>query len=323
MITDIFESFKGLASAQSRVELSAIALPGVRSDYLARSEEGAPVFLLSDSSSPIYVPAIELRNVRVDFHRTCSVSANGSHFEGQFATISCDAGVPELYEIFIRSVAASLQQLSSSATTSELQECIQSLLRLFRDLSRPSNKNIAGLWGELFVIYSSRRKDLLLAAWHLDVKERFDFSWDVGCLEIKATTMERRSHQFAQEQLNPPEVGSGHVVSVMLRKLNGGLGVVDLAKEIEKEILSFPELRTKLWKSVLQCVGSDFSERLDVRFDLDYAERNVMIVAMSEVPNVHENRDSRISAIRFQADLSSITAPCGVSALAKIGSMFS
>lgn len=320
---DIYEMFHRLDAARSRIELSAIPLPGARRDFLAKSEDGAPVFLLSDSSPPDYFPPIELQNVRVDFHQPCSVDTCGSQSEGQFATVSCDARVPELHEIFIHSVAASLQKLPVSANTLDLQACIQSLLRLFQALSKPSGRHVAGLWGELFVIKSVRRKDLLLSAWHSKINERFDFSWSNGSLEVKATTTGWRRHEFSQQQLCPSVIGRGWVVSLMLQRQNGGLGVVDLAREIEADIYRFPELREKLWECVLSSVGSEFSESLDVRFDVGYAERNMMIIPMAEVPRITDLQDPRISGIKYQADLSSSIASRGDLARSELDHMFS
>lgn len=64
---------------------------------------------------------------------------------------------------------------------------------------------------------------------------------------MKATAKELRQHEFALEQLQPPLGGIGYVASVLLQPLNGGLGVIDLANEIEAKLASEPQLRQKLW----------------------------------------------------------------------------
>lgn len=302
----LFVQFQALPSAPSATDFSAFALPGTRGDFLAKAGDGGPVFLLKDSSPATYSPAIELRHVSVQFHSTCRVTTGLGAVEGQFAVIKCDAGVPELHEVFIRCLAAAVEQLPLNATTSDLQRCLQSLLDLFRALGRPSNNEVTGLWAELFVIAKSKDIAHALSAWRADQFERFDFSWPSGCLEVKATLKDLRQHDFALEQLNSPLGGKGYVVSVLLQALSGGVGVVDLANEIEANVSNEPQLRQKLWESIAAALGSDFSERLDRRFDPSYAERSLAVYAMGDVPAPEWPSDPRITAVRFRADLSNV-----------------
>ncbi len=318
----LFASFQALPLATSLVDFSALPLPGPRGDFLAKGDDGSPVFLLRDSSPAIYSPAIELKYVDVQFHSTCRVTTNGAAVEDQFAVISCDAGAPELHEIFIRCLTAAAEQLPISATTPDLQRCLQSLLDLFRSLGRPSNREVTGLWAELFVIAKSKNIPQALRCWHADQFERFDFSWPSGCLEVKATAGELRQHDFALEQLKSPLGGTGYVASILLQILNGGVGVVDLANEIEANVSGEPQLRQKLWESIAAALGNDFSERLDRRFDPSYAERSLAVFAMDDVPAPDQPSDSRVSAVRFRADLSTGSSSQGSIGRAVLDSLF-
>jgi hypothetical protein len=303
---DLFASFTALAAANSAVDFSAEPLAGRRSDYLAKAADGSPVFLLQDASPASYSPAIEFKNVSVQFHSTCRVTTASGTVEDQFAVVSCDASVPELHEVFIRCVAAALEQLPIRASTSDLQRTVQALLDLFRALGRPSNREVAGLWAELFVMLRSKNVAQALSAWHADQFERFDFSWATGCLEVKATVKEVRQHEFALEQLQSPIGGAGYVASILLQPLSGGLGILDLANDIERVVAAEPALRQKLWENVAAALGSDFSDRLDRRFDPSYAERGLIVYAMSDVPAPEQPGDSRITAVRFRVDMATV-----------------
>lgn len=303
---DMFPSFLALPSASSAVDFSAVKLSTRRSDYLAKSSNGGPVFLLHDASAASYSPAIELRYVSVQFHSTCRVTASGDMLEDQFAIVSCDGNVPELHEIFVRCVCAAAEQLPLKASTSELHSCIRDLLEVFRALGQPSIREITGLWAELFVILRSKDATHALELWHSDQFERFDFSWASNCLEVKATVNEIRQHEFALEQLKEPVDGAGYVVSVLLQPLSGGMAIVDLANGIERTLASHPTLRQKLWRSIAAALGSDFSERLDRRFDPSYAERSLAVYRMVDVPAPQEPRDHRITGLRFRVDMSTV-----------------
>lgn len=113
-------------------------------------------------------------------------------------------------------------------------------------------------------------------------------------------------HEFALEQLQPPISGVGFVASVLLQPMNGGVGVTDLANTIEQYVSVEPQLRQKLWENVAAALGSDFSERLDRRFDPSFAEHSLSIYAMGDVPAPDQPRDPRITGMRFRVDLSSV-----------------
>mgnify|MGYP003583303895 CR=1 FL=1 len=303
---DLYRAFANLEPGASTSEFVAIALSERRRDFLAKTDGGCPVFLLHDSSASTYTPAVALKNVSVQFHSTCRVTTPAGAIDGQFAVVSCDSAVPELFELFVRCFAATVERLPDSAGTRNLETCILELLDLFRALSRPSSREVTGLWGELFVISASRDISGALNAWRADQFERFDFSWADSCLEVKATVREQRQHDFAVEQLMCPSGGKGYVVSLLLQPLSGGLGVMDLARGIEAAVVSEPALRQKLWENVGAALGSDFSDRLDRRFDHSFAKRNLSIFAMSDVPVPSAPNDPRISNIRFRVDLTTV-----------------
>lgn len=303
---DLYRAFNDLHLAGSAMEFTAVALSERRRDFLAKASDGSPVFLLHDASAATYSPAISLKNVSVQFHNTCRVTTATGTVEDQFAVVACDASVPDLYELFIRCFAAAVEQLPMSAGTGDLDECVHGLLDLFRALNRPNSKEVTGLWAELFVITTSRNVSRALEAWHADQFERFDFSWPTGCLEVKAAVKEVRVHDFALEQLQAPMNGQGMVASLLLQPLGGGVGVMDLARNIEAGILAEPLLRQKLWANVVAALGSDFSERLDRRFDVSYVERHLAVFMMSDVPAPDQPSDPRITGMRFRSDLSSV-----------------
>lgn len=305
---DLLDAFAALPVGSSEAELPAASLVGPRQDFLAKGADGSPVFLLQDSSPASYSPAIELKNISIQFHSTCRVKTDIGVHEDQFAVVTCRAGAPELHEVFIRCLVAAVEQLPVKADTADLRRCVQSLLDLFRALSRPSGREVGGLWAELFLMSRSKDVAKALKAWHADQFERFDFSWPTGCIEVKATVKEERQHEFALEQLRSPIGGNGYIVSVLLQPLGGGVGILDLANAIERTVASEPALRQKLWENIAAALGSDFSERLDRRFDPSYAERNLAAYAMADVPAPGEPADPRITAVRFRADLSTVAS---------------
>lgn len=304
----LFDSFQDLPNAVGPSQYQAISVSSKRKDFLAKNADGAPVFLLHDSSDAKYNPGINFRHLSAEFHATCRVQANCGALEDQFCLVWCDGSAPELHELFVRCVAAAIEELPENSVTKDLESCILRLRNLFRALVSPNAREISGLWAELFVIWRSGNAAQALTFWHSDELDRFDFSSTNLRLEVKSTVKSIRAHEFSLEQLHPPSTGTGLVVSVMLQPLTGGLGVLDLARNIEAAVAESPKLKQKLWENVAITLGTDFSDKLDKRFDLSYAERGLAIYAMDDVPKPAASADPRVTAIRFVSDLTGIAS---------------
>ena len=220
----------------------------------------------------------------------------------------CDAAAPELHELFVRCVGAAIEELPESCGTRELESCISQLRDLFRALAQPSSREISGLWSELFVISRCGNSLSALSLWHEDQFDRFDFSSSTLHIEIKSTVRGLRAHEFALEQLQQPVGGAGFVVSMVLQPLTGGISVLDLAREIEAEVAGFPRLKQKLWENVAKTLGADFSDKLDKRFDQIFAERNLTVYSMNDIPRPKTPSDPRITALRFVSDLTAVSS---------------
>lgn len=304
----IFDEFSNLPRATSNNNFTAIPLSTKRKDFLAKGSDGTPIFLLHDASKVHYSPGVKFRYLTAMFHATCKVHTHKKELYDQFALVSCDAAVPDLYEIFVRCFSAAIEELPINSGTRELNTCIQKLVDLFRSLTHPSGKDVLGLWGELYVIAKSSNVVSAMTRWHENPLDRFDFSWEQGCLEVKASTQSTRIHTFALEQLMNPMQGIGYIVSLMLQPLSGGLGLMDLANQIEEKLTDSPALQQKLWKNLAKALGNDFSEKLDKRFDVSYAERNTIVFMMNDVPRPEKPSDQRIISIRFAVDLTTTTS---------------
>ena len=305
---DLFESFRALAPASSHSEFAAASIDGRRGDFLAKSAEGAPVFLIGDSSAATYTPGTVLKHLSVQFHVTCRVQTPDGPVEGQFALITCESSATELYELFVRCVGAAIQQLPIAAKTRDIEICVRSLLGLFRAMNTPGGRELAGLWAELFVITQASDTASAVKAWHADTFERFDFSVPNSVLEVKATQGTVRTHDFALEQLAAPSGGRGLVASLLLQPLTNGVGVMDLASRIDSALGCHNDLRRRLWANVVAALGSDFGEKLDRRFDQSFAERHIKLFDMDDVPAPDRPSDTRVSGIRFRSDLTTVTS---------------
>lgn len=303
---NLTDAFKHLPQSTTENSFQAIQLNSRRNDFLAKATDGSPVFLLFDSSAPSYYPAFNSKHVTMQFHVTCEVRVNESSLRGQFAVVSCNAKAFELHPVFVKCLAAVVDQLPDAATTKDLHEAIHSILDLFKSIRSSQGREITGLWAELYLILCSNDVSSAVTAWHSGIYERFDFSWRNGCIEVKATTQSLRTHRFSLEQLLPPFEGSGRVASFLLQPITGGLGVLELAEQIDLQIQGSATLRQKLWTNITLALGADFSSKLDKHFDVTHAKRNFMLYNMTDIPTVPLPTDPRVSSVEFRVDLTAV-----------------
>jgi len=319
----VFEDFKSLSPSNAGVEFDAVPLPGDRGDYMAKSQNGNPVFLLADAKTGQYHPSLQLRYLSADFQLTCRLTTDSGEMEGVFALVNCTSDEPELHELFIRCFDAVRGQLTTTADTEEIKKTVQNLAALFRAFSLPSQRSITGLWAELFTIVRSDVISDSMRVWRAGAFDRFDFSYPNLAIEVKATTGQFRSHEFALEQLSSPVGGNGFVVSMLLQPITGGTSVLDLVSTIETEIATEPKLRQKLWENVINDLGSDFGTSLDRRFDMSYAQRNCKIFRFEDIPQPQPIADPRVGKIRFVADCSSAISSAADSTLGGLQGLLS
>lgn len=314
--------FAELAPSSNPNTFNAIQLQGGRNDYLGKDQHGAPVFLVADEGEPVYRPAVQHRHLSAAFCMLCRLNVDGTDVVGKFALIRFEGNESELHELFIRCVRAAIADLAASVQTADIEERVTRLLGLFRALSRPAGREISGLWAELFCICSSGNVPAAVDRWHADNNESFDFSWSQARLEVKSTVSAFRIHEFALEQLRPPAGGSGYVASLVLKAANGGEGVLDLARKIEEQLNGDIQLQAKLWALLVQSLGADFSELLDRRFDTELAAKKMMLYRMGDIPSLPSVTDTRISSVRFKADLSTVQSSLGEIGLAALRHLF-
>ena len=319
---DVFEEFTNLQAALSNTDFEALRLSGNRTDYLAKGQDGRPVFLLQDARTGQYHPSLQLRYLAAEFQLTCRLHTGGAEIEDVFALISCSAEEQELHELFIRSFDAARMQLANNAQTEEIKNTVQNLASLFRAFSKPSKRSITGLWAELFTISRSGIVLDAMKMWRSDVFDRYDFSTPNRVIEIKGTIGQFRSHEFSLEQLSTPENGDGFVVSILLQSVSGGTSVLELVSNIEASVATDTKMREKLWTNVIGDLGSDFSSSLDRRFDTTYADRTLRIFLMEDIPQPPPSNDPRVTSIRFIADSTDIKSGVEDSSIDGLKAMF-
>lgn len=286
--------------------INAAQLPNRINDYVGRGKSGEPLVLIAFRGPDSYKPPIQLRHIAIDFAAACRVNTDESGIvERNFVLISCSAEDPALFDFFLNASEGIVSSLPSEPTLAQVHRHVELFVELFRRLLLPSPRSVKGLWAELFVLASSAEPEGWLSAWHVSGVEKFDFAWPQFRIEVKATEMPLRVHEFSLQQLDGFGDAIVMIASILLRRSGSGEGVMELADRIVRRLDPASPLVTKLWMNIAESLGSDFSDQIDVRFDSTYAAQSLRLIKSIEIPRPVVT-DTRVHDVHFKVDVTSV-----------------
>lgn len=305
-LPDFYKLFLNLSSSPVGSVLNARRLLPRVGDYVAKGSHSQPIFLISVAGSTRYKPAVALRHVSVETAVTCRIRDDSTEIEGQFVIISCDEKSQDLFELFVNVCAAAILALPSDPSVEEIDRKVRDLVDLFSRLGRPGLRQIKGLWGELLVIASCKATEGLVEAWHAHGAEVFDFSCGNVKIEVKSTELPQRVHEFSVTQSYSEGGDNIFIVSMMLRKSAGGVGVLDLVRAITERLSPRHDLVQKVWRMVFETLGADFSDQLDVKFDREFSISTLRVYRASDLPQLPKPIPNSVFNIRYSAHVSDV-----------------
>ena len=303
---DLWSLFSGLGGSASPegIQLPAVQMPGRPGDYIARGPDGAAVVLLRGSHGPVVKPQLRLRHIEVDYGSRCRVAEAGVEpVEGDFIAIRCVEAKQPVLELFVRTVEALVATLPKEPSATQTEALIEGLVELFRKLTQPPRRSIKGIWAELFVIERSAVLEEMVAAWHSDTDEKFDFASERGYVEVKATEQAVRVHEFSLGQLRPNGNMPVIIASLRLRREAGGTSVLSLARRIDKRLAGNSQLRARLWRNLASTLGLDFDEAVDVSFSEPFAKDELRAIDASTIPCVERPLPVGVLDLRLKVDI--------------------
>lgn len=305
----IWERFYRLPISEEGTAVDAIECGESNSHLLIKGSGGEPVLLVRALPRTRSRAPIKLKHVSITFDLTCEVRDSSNELStGNFTRFSCSPASSNLHRYFIDILIAATINRQQPATESEVDECIDAVLDLFRRFSAPPRTTVVGLWGELAVIYASKRIETFVEAWHNNLCETFDFCVDGIRLEVKTTEKKIRQHDFSLHQVQSPRKDD-FVASLLISRSASGVSVFALLDKICEGVpLS---LREKMLCIVLETLGDDAEMADSDRFDLSHAIQSVCFLSAELVPSpsVSSEFTNVVTNVRFRADISE---PCRI-----------
>jgi hypothetical protein len=307
----LLTEYSSLAPPTKDIAFSGCRIKNFERYHVAKDSQCQPALLIeiagSDSDDRLY--PIVLEHLTAQHNVKCRISSRGKSLDlSGITVIQCVNTDAALAELFIRIIGEAIQVVGEDPKAKDIVVLLESIIKLFRSIKKPSRKSIQGLWAELFTISRSNDIETLLSAWHEDPHSHFDFSMGNERIEVKSSGMRERRHSFALEQLRPPGNCRAWLVSVFVERIVGGITLSDIMGDITGRLSVNPALLLKLELNVLDYLGEDWKSTVSDGFDLQLANESFLVFEITDIPCIETPLPPEISNVRFISDFSNIEA---------------
>ena len=267
---------------------------------LGKNYNGLPSILINTKKNNESVAPYKGMSIRLRFNINCKIHEENE--KQNYTILSCISKDEQIIKIFLDICQTTISQLGKEPTPKEISEKTQMLIDLFKEMPNKLS-SIVGLWGELFLIASSRNIAKSLEAWHQHAEDKYDFYDNNEALEVKCTSKTDRKHTFKHDQLIS-NLKDHYVASIMISDdPTKGLSVVDLYEDIKKRC-KLDNLNNKLKKIFFKIVGkTPYEELNEYRYNFDYSKKNVMYYKLKDISTL-VNEDDSVTDISYKVDLS-------------------
>jgi hypothetical protein len=162
---------------------------------------------------------------------------------------------------------------------------------------------------------------LLVAAWHTQLSDIYDFSSRNQRIEVKSVSGRIRRHYFTLDQLCPVPETRVVIASILVERAGAGVSVADLVDQIRSKVSTNAELLVHIDQVVGLTLGNSWRSSLQDRFDLQLAETSLAFFEPMSIPKVNPDLPAGVSNVRFRADLTGVPT-ADTRALRAFGELF-
>ena len=298
MLEEIFKKLETPSEKQEDIYKTELILG--KYHRLGKNYNGLPSILINTKKNNESVAPYRGMSIRLRFNINCKIHEENE--KQNYTILSCISNDEQIIKIFLDICQTTISQLGKEPTPKEISEKTQMLIDLFKEMPNKLS-SIVGLWGELFLIASSKNITKCLEAWHQHAEDKYDFYDNNEALEVKCTSQTDRKHKFKHDQL-VSNLKDHYVASIMISDdPNKGLSVVDLYEDIKKRC-KLDNLNNKLKKIFFKIVGkTPYEELNEYRYSFDYSKKNLMYYKLKDISTLI-NEDDSVTDISYKVDLS-------------------
>ncbi|MDE5052471.1 PD-(D/E)XK motif protein [Niallia taxi] len=267
--------------------------------YLGKTYANQHCLLLSYPRESFLQAGRVTKGISLKYFSSEDFLINGDKTENAWAVITClDPILNSLFTVLAEGIKdRSNNNLMNSPR--DILEYIMDWQELLASVPSLTEKQLQGLWGELYFILHTNSPEKAITVWEGPNKKKFDFSNNGIDIEVK-TSLNRHIHTFSDEQLQVKStLLKRYIYSLYLDEdITGGKSTSDLVNEI-RNILP----RVELFEKKLLLSGYKEDSFQDQK---KFSIQSSKLVAISNVPKVRQ-KDIGVFNLKYQSDLTFCT----------------
>lgn len=287
---------------------------GIDSDKVFRvamDEQYNPIILISQKAfknSRESKSNFKLDKLIIQFDLICKIHdiESGTEIEEPFTIIKQINGNSRMHEYFLRVIEGVVSELRNDLSINKLNQELEYLLKLFSTKKKVSEAVILGLWGELVFILSYVDMPEAIKAWHIDIDNLFDFTFEDHNVEVKTTTKSERIHEFNNKQIKQYKRLNVEVISIVTNKATLGKSIMDLWTEIENYCTDSESI-DKLSKTITATALNDVESLYQIKFDHSLASSTMRQINSNLIPHIEDSCiPNNVNQVKVQVNLDTI-----------------
>lgn len=273
--------------------------------YIGVSDKRTPMVLINCNidNSP---NDIELKYIEVLYNKKCKIIDNNEKSELTCTILELNDENYDFQSYFLEVIDLILKRLPSNPTSSQINDEILKIIKLFSCTTYPALKTVQGLWAEMLVIEQSKDPDYLIRSWHSKTTSKYDFNNGEDKIEVKSTATNSRTHIFALEQLIANENSNLIIASVITVQTGIGKSILDLRDSIFSRVTSI-DTQVLFDSIVFATLGNEIDKCIDFIFDYQLAVDELKFYNSIDIPKINNDLiPPEITNVKFQCNLTNV-----------------
>lgn len=272
---------------------------------VARDNEGRPAFFvrhghLGQGQNQIY----KLEGISAILHYDAVVTLDNRVVSGAFALIKCTSEDEVVRRYFLELCGTLRRLLGPQPSARQIDEGINTFVRMFALRRAASKGSIIGLIGELLFIEQHADPARCIRAWHVEPNDPIDFVFIERALEVKSTSAPGRLHVVTYEQASGVPGRQLIFLSVRITPVANGMSGRQLLQRLVAQCGSDLWASMRVWEVATDTLGSEMPAFLDIAFAYEAAVQSMQFFHSAEIPAVRGNLPQGVSQVQFLSDFS-------------------
>lgn len=278
-------------------------------DYvLARDHEGRPAFFVRHGySGQGQNQTYKLEGISAILHYEAIVTIDCHIVSGVFALIRCTSDDDVVRRYFLELCDALSRLVGPNPKAAQVDESINTFVRMFALRRAPSKRPMIGLLGELLFIDQHADSAACVKAWHVSANDSIDFVFPTRALEVKSTATSRRFHILTYDQASGLPGRQLLFMSVQVMPVAHGMSGRQLLQRVVAQCGADLAAAMRVWEVATETLGFEIQSFLDLVFAYEASVESMQFFDATTIPAIRGALPLGVSGVQFVSDFSQVT----------------